>query len=318
MNGSQRWLCRAISLAVFFESAVLADVTTHFEMYGAHSTADVQRFHSLGFTQVVLENHQLATAADALGMKVMLANWWWSQTPWEQIASTVNFASTLPNVTSINLMDEPIFNGAERFPPEFYLDLRSRIKAIAPTTALSLSEYGPSLNWPREKRELFKRYLPAVDILRIDPYPVAAGQPLRRVYDWIQLARELMVESQHLVPLTVTLQTWNSGENGTLVLPTIQQLRIMAYLALLLEVDTLSFFDYNAAVWQQVPGFYEDFATLINELKEFSEAHAGWKVSGAMNGQGVWNGTISKGNQMETMTVDSESLIVTRGHRIAR
>ena len=103
--------------------------------------------------------------------------------------------------------------------------------------------------------------------MRIDPYPIAAGKPLRIVFDWIATAREMMREIGHDVPLTVILQTWNSGEGNRVEIPSIPQLRAMAYLAMFSEVDTLSFFDFNPREWDRVPAFRQEFQNLMTELK---------------------------------------------------
>ena len=44
----------------------------------------------------------------------------------------------------------------------------------------------------------------------------------------------------------------------------------MCYLAIVSEVDVVSFFDYNPDVWNKVPGFRDGFSKLLGEVKDFA------------------------------------------------
>lgn len=308
MQASRFLLAASLFLFTF---AAKAEITQNFEIYGVRDQATLLRMRSLGFNQMVFESYPLAQIADQLGIKSVLAHWWFSETPWTDVALAVEQAAGLNYLTSINLMDEPMHNDPVRFPAAYYLNLSQRIHALNPALPLSLTEYGPQPQWPAAKLELFKDYLAAVDQLRIDPYPVAGGRPLRAVYDWIALAKTLMSEINHEVPLTVILQTWNSGQDS-IEMPTIPQLRVMAYLAMSSEANTLSFFDFNETQWQQVPGYYEGFSALMAELQELARYYRGWELSTEILANDVVRVQARLAKKHETIEIDTNTLAISK------
>src|SRR5262249_46057933 len=212
-------------------------VTQNFEIYGTSSQADFDFMKSLGFTQVILDNRGLAGMAESAGLAVVLANWWDRSTTWGQVLEVLRDAEKLTKLVSVNMMDEPIFNGLDLHEPEVYRALRRSIREAGYDQPLSLTMYGPHLTWPTCWGRGFLDYFEANDILRIDPYPIAAGKPLRLVSDWINLARQMMWVAGRALPLTVVLQAWDSGGG----LPSVSQIRVMAYVVMFSGADTLSF-----------------------------------------------------------------------------
>jgi len=278
------------SASVFAEKPVSVTCVTcaqHIELYGAKTEEHLRHFRQIGVDQVILESANLIPAAEQLGMRVVLANWWNGDTDEQLIERQRQAARSSKRLISLNLMDEPIHNDPTIHSPEFYQGLRTKFREQGDRTPLSLTIYGPSLKWPAEYDALFGRYVAAVDVLRIDPYPVVAEAPLRLVYDWPRKAQTFIADTGRRIPLTVILQAWSLGddEQGVPQLPEIDQLRVMAYLAMFSGADTVSFFSFDPAVWDRKPGFREGFEGLLQEIRQIQREFACvpccvWELSG--------------------------------------
>jgi hypothetical protein len=253
----------------FFSPQGLA---TTVELYGAKSDADLRLFASWGVNRVILESFdQLAPVARSLGMEVVQANWWSRESDEAQIRRQLGAASGFLPAATVNMMDEPIYNGVERFPPELFARIKELRGEVAPLLPLSLTVYGPRSSWTAGEELAFRGYLRVIDELRIDPYPIVAQRPLSLVTDWIRAARRMAgEEGRHGLPLTVILQAWSleNKPDGTPGLPTVQELETMVDFALAEEVHTISFFDYNPTVWNRVPGFTEAVQRLIAKIRQ--------------------------------------------------
>lgn len=249
-------------------------VTQRFEMYmdETFAKADFEYMKALEFTRIFPNFEGYATVIDSLGLGVVWPNWWNGDTPWSTVSQVLQDAAKLTNLVSINMMDEPERDDQPLHSPEVYLKLRRAIREAGFDQPLSLTLHGPRPEWPASTTRFFLDYLGAIDILRIDPYPVLSGKPLRQVADWINQARFLMEVIGREMPLTVVLQTWELP-GGTL--PTLSELRVMAYLAMFSGATTLSFFDYNPTAWLNTPGFTEGFITLMSELTGLAREFAG-------------------------------------------
>lgn len=278
-----------------------ATITRDFEIYGASSQADLDFLRTLGFTQVILDSPALARPAESAGFAVVLANWWDNSTQWGQVLPIFRFAEGLTRLVSVNMMDEPMLNGLADHAPAVYLALREAIREHGFDQRLSLTMYGPQLSWPAPWLRVFLDYLGAIDVLRIDPYPIAAGKPLRLVVDWINLARQLMASAGRDLPLTVILQAWDSGDG----LPSIDQIRAMAYMALLSGADTLSFFSYDPATWYQTPGFVEGFTALMGELVELAREFAGAEIHPILGAEDLFEAEIDLDGRRTCITVNT-------------
>jgi hypothetical protein len=276
-------------------------IAQNFEIYGASSEDDLHFLRSLGFTQVILDFPQLAEPAESLGFAVVLANWWDKTTPWSHVEAMLQFADGLDNVVSVNMMDEPIYNGTALHGPEVYLSLRRAIRQAGFDEWLSLTMYGPQLSWPASWSRLFIDYLPAIDILRIDPYPLAAGKPLRQVAQWIDQARLLMRAAGRDLPLTVVLEAWDSGAG----LPSIGEIRVMAYMALLSGVETVSFYNYSPPAWNSTPGFTQGFAELMSELLALAQEFDGAEIHPILGPDAQFQAEIHLDGQWTCITVNT-------------
>jgi hypothetical protein len=261
---------------VFANEPACVTCARHIELYGAKSKDDLRHFRQIGVDQVILESAGLIPATEQLGMRVVLANWWNADTDEQVIERQLQAARSAKSLVSLNLMDEPIHNNPSIHSPEFYQELRTTLREQGDRTPLSLTIYGPSLKWPDDYDALFKGYVDAVDVLRIDPYPVVAEAPLRLVYDWPRKAQAFIAETGRRIPLTVILQAWSPGDDdqGIPQLPEIDQLRVMAFLAMFSGADTISFFSFDPAVWDRKPGFREGFDGLLKDMRQVQRQFA--------------------------------------------
>jgi hypothetical protein len=276
-------------------------VARAFEIYGARSAADLIFFKSLGFTQVIADAGWLAEDADALGLDVVLANWWAPGTAWSTIEDALRLAQRLTRLVSVNMADEPLWLGLGSHPPGYYVALREQILRAGYDLPLSLTNYGPDPDWPPSWIRAFADYFDAIDLLRIDPYPVAARKPFRIVADWIDLAFRLMGLTNQAMPLTVVVEAWDSG----LGLPEVGEIRVMAYLALFSGADTVSFFRYDPGKWIQENGFTEGFAAMIGELTGLAREFAGATVYPVIGGDGIFQAEVFLDGDWTCFTVNT-------------
>jgi hypothetical protein len=277
-----------------------------FEIYGAKTLQDLRLLKKWGFTQVILDpdpKFALTRAADRMGLRVVMANWWKSGWSWNDVQTTLATARTLKNLVSINMMDEPCRDPAGACPPSVYQALRRRIRRAWPGAPLSLTIYGPDPNWKVGHSGTFLDYLATIDVLRIDPYPPAAGKPLGTVYHWVEQARLLMREARRVRPLTVILQAW-SDPKSNVALPSVQTIRAMAYVAMLSGVRTLSFFKYDPTDWAAIPYFLDDFRDMMAELVALAKDLEGARTVALLGGDETFQAEVRKGKKSECITVN--------------
>ncbi len=266
-----------------------AQITQNFEIYDPASDTELLEIKNMGFTQVVLDKPWLSHKAAELGLKVVLGNWWNLETPEEEIRKSMEFARTIKRLAFVSLMDKPDFtHRPDLHPSGFYVRLSERLRASFPEIKLSISHWGPLRKWPKDWPEMqyfeaFKDYYTSLDEIRIMPSPVLSGDPLSETYFMMVRSRRLMKLANKKSTLNVCLQTWTeSNEDPIPLLPTIVQLRVMAYLVMLSEADTLSFFDYQPRVWKRVPGYSEGFASLMDELTGLAKKYREFTIQARM------------------------------------
>jgi hypothetical protein len=273
-----------------------ADVTVHsrithrFEIYNPHSPEQLRAIKEMGFTQVILDWPNLHAAASELGLDVVLAHWWTLKTEVKEIERAVDYARQVDprRLAGFSMMDEP-----ERYSPEtkfifyrsLYRDLRAYFDKELPRVKLEISHWGPLASWTPSRYRSFIPLYEATDRIRIMPYPDLDEGPLSEVYWQILRSRRIMQLAGRDLPQVVILQTWVLPENPQL--PTIDELRVMAYSAMLAGAETLSFYNYDPQQWAKTPGFTAGFTGLMQELTEFSRQHGGQEVESRMSPQGV-------------------------------
>ncbi len=253
--------------ALYLNAPLVSALPSHFELYGAKTPEQLVIFKAWGFDQAILESNSLIPIANDLGMRVVQANWWNPSTPMSVIESQIANAKIADQLVSVNMMDEPIFNNPSIHPPEDYVELRAKLALF--DIPLSLTQYGPKEEWSDNEKALFRSYIHAVDVMRIDPYPVVAKRPLRTVYDWVHATRRMIEEDiKRNIPITVILQAWADGDDsrGQPNLPTPEQLRVMIYLAAFSGADTVSFYNFDPPVWDRFPGFQNALLSYVKEI----------------------------------------------------
>jgi hypothetical protein len=159
------------------------------------------------------------------------------------------------------MMDEPERNSPETpfaYYEALYVDLRDRFERELPGVKLDISHWGPLKSWQAEQYQLFVPLYRATDRIRLMPYPDLNEGPLNEVFHQMQRSRQIMDLAGRQLPQVVILQTWVLPEDPKL--PTIDELRVMAYQAMLSGAETISFFNYDPLLWDKTPGFSEGFA----------------------------------------------------------
>lgn len=274
----------------FIGKRTVAQITRRFEMYDPHSRDALETLKEMGFTQVLLDWPNLHPDATAIGLDVVLANWWTDKTPQAEIDQGLELARQVAagHLAGISVMDEPERNSPET-PFGFYIDLyeslRPQLDVTLPGVPLEISHWGPLAIWDQRYYDYFSYLYEAADLMRIMPYPDLHEGPLGDVYLMMLRSREVMQIAERELPLLVILQTWVLPPKSEL--PRIDELRVMAYQAMLGGAEVVSFFDYNEDVWTNTPGFHEEFGGLMSELTQLSERLADATIESWMSADGV-------------------------------
>ena len=267
---------RQQDIAKYIGTVFRGRMPQQFEMYCPHSEEDLRELRSLGFTQVILDRPNLHTAATREGLKVVLGNWWSQDTKAEEIERGIGQAREVhpDSLTGFSVMDEPDRNTPET-PFSFYRDLYEQQKPTFrtefPAARIEISHWGPMASLNDAQFEYYSILYQAADVMRIMPYPDLHEAPLDDVYFIIQRSRKLMKMTNRELPLVVILQTWVLPPKNKL--PEINELRVMAWQAMLSGAETVSFFDFNKEIWAQTPDFSEGFSTLMKELTGLSDQY---------------------------------------------
>ena len=274
----------------YYGICTTAKVTQRFEMYDPHSVEALRTLKEMGFTQVILDWPTLHADATAMGLDVVLANWWTDKTSQEEIDRGVELARQVERgrLTGLSVMDEPGRNSPET-PFGFYIDLyeqlRPRLDAELPGTSVEISHWGPLASWDDRYYDYFAYLYEAADLMRIMPYPDLHEGPLRDVYVMMLRSREMMKIAERELPLLVILQAWVLPPKSKL--PEIDELRVMAYQAMIGGAEVLSFFEYKEEVWAETPGFHDEFRELMGELTQFSDRMKDATITSSMNADGI-------------------------------
>jgi len=259
-------------------------------MYDPHSEQAMVDLKAMGFTQVILDQPQLHKAASNAGLDVVLANWWTQDTKTKQIETAIGRAREVANgaLVGFSVMDEPGRNSPDT-PFDFYRDLYEELKPRFakqfPRTRLEISHWGPMAGWNQRHYDEFAFLYEAADVMRIMPYPDLKEAPLDDVFFMIQRSRRIMKDVDRQLPLVVILQTWLLPPDGTL--PEIDELRVMAWQAMLPGTETLSFFEYNLDIWNRTPDFHGQFEKLMIELTSLARRHKSSRVETTMSEDGI-------------------------------
>ena len=297
-------------IGLWLKVPLVSALPSHFELYGAKTPEQLVIFKAWGFDQVILESNNLIPIANDLRLRVVQANWWNPSTPMSVVESQIAKAKLADQLVSVNMMDEPIYNNPSIHPPEYYVELKSKLASF--DVPLSLTQYGPKEEWTDSEKALFLSYIHAVDVMRIDPYPVVAKRPLRTVYDWVQATRRMIEEDvKRNIPLTVILQAWADGDDssGQPKLPTPEQLRVMIYLAAFSGADTVSFYNFDPQVWDRYPGFQDALLSYVKELIDLRTYLTDATINSGFENQHVFRvSAVSKDGLSYCMRINTSEL----------
>ena len=290
----------------FAELVTRGRLPHNFEMYNPHSEAELRAVKEMGFTQVILDNPSLHTLASKIGLDVVMANWWTLETETEVIEKGVEKAKQVDRrrLAAVSMMDEP-----ERYAPQtpfsfyqaLYKNLRAHFDQELPGVKLEISHWGPLRSWTEDAYQYFVPLYQATDRIRLMPYPDLYESPLNEVYYQMVRSRRVMQLAERDLPQVVILQTWVLPEKPKL--PTIDELRVMAYQAMLVGADTLSFYNYDVKTWQQTEGFTAGFTELMKELTTFCRHYREASVESRMSADGVLTATLSVPDEAPTLIV---------------
>lgn len=278
----------------FFEVETQARITQRFEIYDPHSLEDLQAVKAMGFDQVILDYPNLHSAATDLGLDVVLANWWHQDTTQAAIDEALNLASQVKSgrLRGISIQDEPERNSPDT-PFKYYVDLYQQLKPrmtdVLSDVRLELSYWGPLKSWDERYYEYFSFLYESCDVMRLMPYPDLHEDALGEVTLMLHRSRRAMGLASVDIPQIVILQTWVLPPENKL--PTIPELRVMAYQAMLGDAEVVSFFEYKPELWAQTPGFTDGFSELMRELRNLSYRWSGANLTTVLHANGILEST---------------------------
>jgi hypothetical protein len=280
----------------FYNSVVRGRVTQNFEIYNPHSADQLKTVKEMGFTQVILDWPNLHDFASEVGLNIVLANWWTPTTEFETLEKGLANAKLVDpkRLVAVSMMDEPERNSPETpltYYEALYNDLRRRFDQELPGIKLELSHWGPLKSWSHDHYEAFVPLYRGTDRIRLMPYPDLDEGPLNEVFLQMMRSRQLMKLAGRQLPQVIILQTWVLPDDPKL--PTIDELRVMAYQAILCGADVLSFFSYDPVVWGKTEGFPSGFSKLMQELTMFSRLYRDATVESRMSKEGVLSATLT-------------------------
>jgi hypothetical protein len=279
-----------IANSEFFELETTTRITPRFEIYDPRSVDDLRALRAMGFDQVILDRPNLHSAATELGLDVVLANWWHQDTPVETIDATMALARTVQpgRLRGISVQDEPERNSPDT-PFKYYVDLYQRLKpqlkGSLAGVRLEISYWGPMQSWNQDYYEYFSYLYESADVMRLMPYPDLHEDPLGEVTLMMLRSRRSMRLAAVEIPEVVILQTWVLPPEDKL--PTIDELRVMAYQAMLNGAEVVSFFEYNRELWSQTPGFTEGFTGMMAELRDLRARWALAEIKTVLHANGI-------------------------------
>ena len=224
------------------------------EIYGAKTREDYAVLAWAGFNTVIEGTPDTAELADAFGMKFVCPNWFDTGFDPDKARQWVQRWSPARGLIAWNVHDEPDLR-AHRSPATTI----ARVAQLVRDTDPLQRPVSVTLSGARGATRLWPEFAAAVDLLRVDPYPVLSGQPLTLVSDRVRLGREA---AQYQKPVWAVLQAWCPGH-----LPSAAQHRVMTYLALVAGCRGLSAFDFNFQTWRDRPDLWNALALTHWELR---------------------------------------------------
>ena len=213
------------------------------ELYTLRRAEDFLIARFLGFNAVIEHGAATFEFARTVDFLVTEANWLTTSTCADAGLEARLFKDE-PLLLAYNLNDEPDLR-MNSAPPAAMATAAASIRAEDPGAVISVTLAGAGRGlsaWPE--------YAPAVDMLRVDPYPLVSHKPLRHVRDLVEAARSAAGPDK---PVICILQAWHMpGED----LPTGDQIAQMAWQALIAGAGGLSYYDWNYDEWSRRPAFW--------------------------------------------------------------
>jgi len=274
----------------FFELEITTRITPRFEIYDPRSEEDLFEIKAMGFDQVILDRPNLHAAATRLGLDVVLANWWHQDTSTQTIDDTLTLATQVQQgrLRAISVQDEPERNSPDT-PFKYYVDLyqslKPRLSENLAGVQLEISYWGPLQSWNQDYYEYFSYLYESADRMRLMPYPDLHEAPLGEVTLMMHRSRRAMSLAAVDIPEVVILQTWVLPPENKL--PTLDELRVMAYQAMLNGAEVVSFFEYDRELWSKTAGFTSGFAELMRELRDLRARWADAQIRTVLHANGV-------------------------------
>jgi hypothetical protein len=282
---------------VYQNQTVRGRVSDRFEIYNPHSEADLIDIRKMGFSQVILDWPNLHSAATGLGLDVVVANWWTIDTEADKVEEAIRGAQSIrrENLRGISMMDEPERNSPQtpfEFYEALYKDLRTVLDKELTGVRLEMSHWGPLRAWDEQTYQQFVTLYRSADVMRIMPYPDLREGPLSEVFYQMMRSRRIMARAGRELPLVVILQTWVLPEENKL--PTIGELRVMVWQAVLSGAETVSFFSYEPEIWKKSPGFGEGFRDMMAEFSAWMQLNRNAVFETSIDSQGILNSLITR------------------------
>ncbi|MBM4086878.1 MAG: hypothetical protein FJ272_18985, partial [Planctomycetes bacterium] len=228
------------------------------EIYTLRNREDFAVAKACGFNAVIEQGGEVLDMALANGMMVTIPNWFALGYDADAVRRQVERFGSHRALLAWNLCDEPDLRVNES-PPSLMKEVGAMLRQLDPHHPLSVTCAGGA------GQRHWKDFADAVDVFRIDPYPVIARRPIADVARMTRAAREAAGGQK---PVFVILQAWIGDEGDRL--PTAQEDRCMTYMALIEGAKGISHFDFNVGTWQRSSSFWNGLMAMNLELQRLS------------------------------------------------
>ena len=225
------------------------------EIYSIKTESDYRIARFMGFDAVCDDGPRAFDLSGKYRMLLTLPNWFDRDTTEEFVRDKVRAFGRNESIIAWNLADEPDLR-PKSSPPELLARFARIIGEEDPGRLVSVT-----LSGAKGAHALWGDYASAVDVVRVDPYPVAEGVSFRTMQERLSLARRLAGNSKSM---WVVLQAWRGGGAR---LPTPGELRLSAHLSLIERARGLSVFDFNLDTWARNPAFLEMLLRVMTEVR---------------------------------------------------
>lgn len=222
------------------------------ELYDLKDSVDFSHAQLLGFNATIGHHHDLPALTDCFDFYLTDAHWVQGT---KQINHLIDKAENMPDhgrLVSHNLNDEPDLR-RHSISPVTLKEAAEKLKVKFPDRKTSIT-----LSGIEDTKKYWPEYNDALDIVRVDPYPVIEELPLNFVDTLITAAKDM---TSHQKPVITILQAWTAPRLAG-PFPQWIEIQHMAYRSLIRGTNGISYFSWDPYLWN----YHQNYAGQVLNL----------------------------------------------------